>query len=266
MGQLTLTIGHLYPDLMSIYGDRGNVIALAQRARWRGVDVTVRPYLLGEPLDPDEVDILFIGGGQDRQQMLVCQDLQGVKQGAIKAAVESGVVLLAICGGYQLLGHYFLAVTGENLPGLGLLDVHTIGGKKRCIGNLIVEVDLRSWASAMPANTRSPVSNLQLIGFENHSGRTYLGPGAQPLGRVIAGFGNNGEDGYEGARYKNVFGTYMHGSLLPKNPWFADYLMLTALQRRYGPGVTLAPLDDRMEIAAHDAVVDMVLAGRVDRL
>lgn len=266
MGQWTLTIGHLYPDLMSIYGDRGNVIALAQRARWRGIDVTVRPYLLDDPLNPDDVDILFIGGGQDRQQMLVCQDLQDVKREAIKAAVESGVVLLSICGGYQLLGHYFLAVTGENLPGLGILDVHTIGGQKRCIGNLIV--DIGDWLrnTGLAVNTQYPISATRLVGFENHSGRTYLGPGAQPLGRVIAGFGNNGEDGYEGARYKNVFGTYMHGSLLPKNPWFADYLLLLALQRRYGPEVTLSPLDDRLEIAAHEGVVAMVLAGRVDRL
>ncbi len=249
---MRLRIAHLYPDQMNIYGDRGNILTLVQRCRWRGIAVEVIPLDVGQEVDLTAFDLLFLGGGQDSNQALVAGDFLEVKGPALRQAVEEGLVVLTICGGYQLLGHYFRTHTGEEMPGLGILDAWTVAGKKRLIGNVLVE-----WVEApvgLPEHT--------LVGFENHSGRTYLGPGCRPLGRVLVGYGNNAEDGSEGAVYKNVYGCYLHGSLLPKNPHLADHLIATALRRRYGQEVRLPPLDDALEWAAHRAVRARLLRRR----
>ncbi len=243
---MELRIGYFYPDELNLYADRGNVICLVQRCRWRGIDVRVVPVELKERFDPDDFDILILGGGQDRDQRVVADDLVEVKGDALRAAVESGVVVLAACAAYQLLGHYYQPAEGDRIRGLGIFDAYTVHPgptEPRCIGNIVVEWQGRT-----------------LVGFENHGGRTVLGPGATPLGRVVVGFGNNGQDRTEGAVYKSAFGTYMHGSLLPKNPHFADHLIWLALKRRY-TDVTLAPLDDRLELAAHQAAVQRAKAG-----
>ncbi|MFP4200672.1 MAG: type 1 glutamine amidotransferase [Clostridia bacterium] len=233
-------IGHLYPDLMNLYGDRGNVIALRRRCGWRGIEVESLELRLGESFDFSECDILFMGGGQDREQELVWPDLQP-RRGELEAAVEGDAVFLAVCGAYQLLGHHYLTPSGRRIPGLGILDVHTEAGAKRLIGNAACQSD----------HLPTPGT---LVGFENHGGRTYLGSGCVPLARVTSGFGNNGEDGTEGAVYRNVFGTYLHGSLLPKNPHFADLLIGRALRRRY-PELLLGELDDALEWRAHRAAL-----------
>ncbi len=249
---MKLTIGHLYGDLMNIYGDRGNIISLTRRAQWAGVEVDVRNIALGQPLDPDAYDILFIGGGQDREQALIADDLQKVKGKSIIEAVEDGGALLAVCGGYQLLGKYFKTGVDLVLPGIGLFDAWTVAGNKRCIGDVIVECSFTG-------------ERHTLVGFENHSGKTYLGPNAQPLGKVVHGFGNNAEDGYEGAIYKNAYGTYLHGSILPKNPWFTDHLILSALHHRYGAVITLPYVDTRLEDRAHQAVIARIHGrGKMD--
>lgn len=237
---MKLVLTYLYPDLMNTYGDRGNIIALERRCAWRGIELEVRSCTLGERLDPSSTDLLFFGGGQDREQSVVADDLRD-KAGAIKEAVEEGAALLAVCGGYQLLGQYFRTASGDEIPGIGLFDAWTIAGERRCIGNIVIRCD---W---------DPLGRT-LVGFENHSGKTYLGPGCRPLGRVEHGFGNNGEDRQEGAIYKTAFGCYLHGSLLPKNPWFADHLLSIALRRRYGSDAILAPLDDQLEQLAHMAI------------
>ncbi len=237
-----LRICHLYPDLLNLYGDRGNIMVLIQRARWRGLPVTVTEVGLGEPVDPDAADLFFIGGGEDRQQRIAADDLCRVKRNALEDAVEDGAVVLAVCGGYQLAGRYYRPAEGEELPGVGLLDLwteHPGPGVRRLIGNLVIAVE----------GTDEP-----LIGFENHGGRTHLGPGARPLGRVLSGFGNNGEDGWEGAVSRRVYGTYLHGPLLPKNPAFADRLIREALDRR-SPGVALGPLPDGSAVRARAAIV-----------
>jgi len=230
-----LRIAHLYPDLMSIYGDRGNVLALERRARWRGIAAEIRACTVGDALDPAWADLYFFGGGQDQGQDLVGADLAGPNGAALRAAIARGAAVLAVCGGLQLLGHEYVPETGPRIAGLGVLDLTTRAGKTRFVGNLLAERDGET-----------------LVGFENHSGRTYLGPGAAPLARVLAGHGNNGEDRTEGAVQGAVVGTYCHGSVLPKNPWLADLLLTRALARRHGP-VTLAALDDAEERAAHDA-------------
>jgi len=230
---MDLRIGHLYPDLMSIYGDKGNVIALSQRARWRGIAAEVRPYSVGEWREPEWPDVWFFGGGQDQGQDIVGADLAGGKNGAaLRKSVEGGAAIFSVCGGYQLLGHEYVPESGPSIPGVGVLDVTTRAGRKRFVGNLLVD---------------SPDG--QLIGFENHSGRTYLGSSAKPLGTVVAGNGNNGEDKTEGAVQGKVIGCYLHGSCLPKNPWLADRLLTWALARR-GGDVKLEPLDDDDERAA----------------
>jgi CobQ-like glutamine amidotransferase family enzyme len=238
---------------MNIYGDRGNILALVQRCRWRGIEVEVDPLDVGQRVDLRGYDIAFFGGGQDSNQSLVADDFRQVQGPALRDAIEDGLVVLAICGGYQLLGHYFRTHTGEEMPGVGILDAWTVAGKKRLIGNVVVEWDQPP--EGAPART--------LVGFENHSGRTYLGPGCRPLGHVRVGYGNNAEDKTEGAVYKNTHGCYLHGTLLPKNPHLADYLIGTALRRRYGPEATLAPLDDRLEWAAHRAMVARLTRSRV---
>jgi hypothetical protein len=241
-------IAHLYPDQMNIYGDRGNILTLQQRSRWRGIEVTVDGIQPGTAVDWEEYDLAFFGGGQDSGQALIADDFVGHQAGGLRAAIEADLVVLAICGGYQLLGHYFLTHTGEKLPGIGALDVHTVGGDRRLIGNIVVE-----WQTSGAHRAE------RLVGFENHSGRTYLGAGVRPLGRVIRGFGNNGEDGTEGAVYRNVHGCYMHGSILPKNPHFADHLIESALRRRYGSDVVLPTLDDRLELTAQRVMIERVV-------
>lgn len=245
---MRLVIGHLYGELMNVYGDRGNLIALARRAQWRGIEVEVRTIPLAEELDWDQLDIVFIGGGQDRDQRLVCQDLQKIKGKALREAADAGVVILAICGGYQLLGHFFKTGQGEILPGISLFDAYTVAGPRRLIGNVVVECSFAE-------------ERRTLVGFENHSGRTYLGRSVKPLGKVLVGFGNNGQDHSEGAIWRNVYGSYLHGSLLPKNPWLADHLLLTALRRRYGAQVELEPTDDSLETQAHAAILKRLRVG-----
>lgn len=240
----TLVLGHLYPEQLNVYGDRGNIITLRQRCAWRGIDLRIVPLGLGEPLDPTAYDMLFIGGGQDREQEEVARDLREAKVDGLRAAVESDVPVLAVCGGYQLFAHYYRPAEGPELPGVGILDAWTIHRGKsvpRCVGNVALR-----WGDST------------LIGFENHGGRTYLGPTAKPLGQVLAGHGNNSEDHLEGCVYRNVYGTYLHGSLLPKNPHLVDHLLTLALQRRYGPHAPetqLAPLDDTAEWQAHEVML-----------
>jgi lipid II isoglutaminyl synthase (glutamine-hydrolysing) len=241
---MELRIAHLYADLMNIYGDRGNAIVLQRRAQWRGIDVSIRSIGLGQALEWQDFDLIFIGGGQDRQQTRMAADLMATKARALRAALAAGRVILAVCGGYQLLGHFYRGADGRELPGLGLFDLHTVhpgAAVARCIGDVVVRCD---WDE----------QRRTLVGFENHGGRTYLGPDCRPLGGVVAGFGNNGQDGGEGGRVHNAYGTYLHGSLLPKNPWFADHLLTTALRHRYGATTILIPLDDSLESAAHEAM------------
>jgi CobQ-like glutamine amidotransferase family enzyme len=247
-----LRLIHLYPDLMSVYGDRGNVLALVRRAEWRGIDVEVNQLSVGDELDPSEADLIFFGGGQDREQEVVSPDFLRQKGEAVRQAVEDGAALLSVCGGYQLLGQSYTTVDGQELPGAGLFDVRSVPGPKRHIGNVLIETFL----DGQPRT---------LVGFENHSGRTYLGKGVEPLGRAVVGAGNNGEDHTEGAIYKGAIGCYLHGSLLPKNPWLADRLLMAALQHRRGEPVELAPLDDRLENEAHQAVAARIrgAGGRV---
>lgn len=234
-----LNICHLYPDLLNLYGDRGNVLAFAARCRWRGLPVTVHRVRLGEEVNFKEMDFLFLGGGSDREQSLMVEDLKR-QAGVLKEAIEDGLVTLAICGGYQLLGHYYRTGDGEVIPGMGLLDFYTEAGLRRLTGNVAVEVKLEG-------------KSFKITGFENHAGRTYL-KGVPPLGHVLAGYGNNGQDGSEGARYKNVFCSYLHGPLLPKNPALTDYLLRAALERRKLPA-DLAPVDDSLEMAAGRAML-----------
>ncbi len=244
-----LVLAHLYPDLLNIYGDRGNVLALARRAGWRGIEVDVRPVGIGDAFDPTGVDLVCVGGGEDSKQAAAAADL--ARRGeALRVAVEDGLPVLAVCGGYQLLGHYYQPARGPRLPGAAVLDAHTVAGERRLVGNVVCE-------SAMGT----------LVGFENHSGRTFLGPGCQPLGRVRPGAsgGNNGEDGGEGALWHRCVGTYLHGSLLPKNPHLADFLLRAALVRRYGEEAAaqaLRPLDDAVEWTAHRAAEGLAPAHR----
>ena len=231
------TIGWLYAELMNIYGDRGNVLTLAKRAEWRGLDARVIELGRGASQDMEDVDVFFFGGGQDREQALIYDDLRQHKQDALQKAVEDGAQILAVCGGYQLLGHYYQTADGERFDGIGMLDVRTEAGKKRFIGDVVVQTALEDLTPGT------------LVGFENHSGRTFLGDGARPLGKVLRGQGNNGSDRTEGAVQGNIIGTYMHGSLLPKNPHLADHIIGRAI-RRWG-GASLSHLDDSTELAAH---------------
>jgi lipid II isoglutaminyl synthase (glutamine-hydrolysing) len=239
---MDLRVCHLYPDLMSIYGDRGNVIALTQRARWRGIETEVRELREGDRLDPQWADLYFFGGGQDVGQDVVSRDLGGPNGAALRSAIASGAAVLSVCGGYQLLGHEYVPAEGPAIPGLGALDVTTRAGKVRFVGNLLADT---------PQGT--------LVGFENHSGYTYLGSAARPLGRVRVGHGNNGDDGTEGAVQGRIVGTYCHGSVLPKNPWLADTLLAWALERRHGK-TALPSLDDREELAAQRSAAEVARA------
>ena len=229
---MELTICHLYPDLLNVYGDVGNVLILKHRASLRGIDVNIVNSSLNDTLDKDNIDIIFFGGGQDYEQSIVSNDLNTIKKDDIKEYIEDGKVFLAICGGYQLLGKYYTAPNGEKINGLGILNIYTEGGDTRFIGN--TEIYNESFDETY-------------VGFENHSGRTYINDHT-PLGKCIHGYGNNGQDGYEGCIYKNTFGSYFHGSFLSKNPEFADRLLLLALQNKYGTDVKLDLLDDELEL------------------
>jgi CobQ-like glutamine amidotransferase family enzyme len=232
-GRAELRIAHLYPDLLNIYADRGNIIALSRRCQWRGIRARVDGFGLGQEPKWDAYDIFYISGGQDREQNLVCRDLAGKAQGLIDA-VEEDAVLLAICGGYQLLGDYYRAADGGTMEGVGLFRAHTTAGSGRLIGNVVIE--------ASPGGV-----SMVLAGFENHAGRTCLDTGQRPLGRVLSGHGNNGNDGGEGIIYRNAVGTYLHGPLLPKNTAFTDFMLAQALRHRYGAEAELEPLDDTIE-------------------
>lgn len=272
---LSITLGHLYPDQLNLYGDRGNILTLQRRCQLRGVELRVVGLGVGDALAPDEYDMLFIGGGQDKEQAPVAQDLQETKGIGLWAAIEDDMPVLAVCGGFQLLAHYYRPAEGPDMRGLGVFDAwteHKGSQSTRCIGDIAIR-----W------------NGQTLVGFENHGGRTYLGT-AQPLGKVLKGYGNNAEDQSEGAIYRNAYGTYLHGSLLPKNPHFADYLIELALQRKYSQGQTqerhenlngsthtreasashlivlesiqaeisplLTPLDDTLEWEAHASILE----------
>lgn len=241
----SLNIAHLYPDLLNIYGDFGNILTFKNRCLWRGIDVNVVEIKTGHRINPDEFDFYFIGGGQDQEQKMASEELLKNKE-RLKKAAESDAVMLAVCGGYQLLGHYYQPMDDKKLEGVSLLDSYTVAGKKRLIGNIFGK------CSYIKDNT--------VVGFENHSGLTYLSGDTKPLLKVIKGYGNNGKDKSEGARYKNVFGTYLHGPVLPKNPIFCDYLISLALKRKYKCEIPLAELNDFIEEKTHDACIK--IAGK----
>lgn len=245
---MKLNICHLYPDVLNLYGDTGNLICLKKRLEWRGIDADITLLPIGETGDFTTFDLLLIGGGQDFEQQVLLEDLHRGKDRQIISAVEDGKVFLAICGGYQMLGQYYKTHDGVQCDFIGALDLYTIGSEPRLIGNYMFQCEPESSGSVV-------------VGFENHSGRTYLGEKVRPLGTVLSGFGNNGEDGTEGCRYNNVFGTYCHGPILPKNPAFADCLLETALRRKYGR-VELSPLNDTMENQAHDYMENTIRSGK----
>lgn len=235
---LKISIAHLYPKLLNLYGDLGNIITLVKRCEWRGIEVELDEIGIGDEIK--EHDLYFIGGGQDKQQEEVAVELYKHKD-FLHSERDKGAVFLGICGGYQLFGHYYQPFDGEKLIGISLMDAYTVAGKKRYIGNVTVETDFLTPSS--------------LVGFENHSGLTYVQWDTKPLGTVVVGNGNNGQDKTAGGRYKNVFGTYLHGSLLPKNPHFADYLIELALEKRYGKKIKLSKLDDALELKTHFSLV-----------
>ncbi|HEU0303226.1 MAG TPA: hypothetical protein VFR32_01465 [Gaiellaceae bacterium] len=239
---MSISLVHLYPDYLNIYADRGNLAVLAGRAGRRGIDVEVRAVGIGEDTPP--ADLYYVGGGQDREQSLVAPDL-AARGEALTDAVRGGAALLAVCGGYQLLGRYYRDRSGAEQPGAGLFPLHTVAGNRRLIGDVLIECEV------VPGERRT------VAGFENHAGRTILDDGAQPLGRVVAGFGNDGESGYEGCRVDAAIGTYLHGPLLPRNPWLADWLIARAVLHRTGEEPVFEPLPDRFERVAHH-----VAAGR----
>lgn len=246
MTDTALRVMWLYPDHMNIYADRGNIAMLERRCEWRGIGFELGTAGPGEPVDPGTHDLFYIGGGQDRDQALVARDLVETKREALAGALDSGASMLAVCGGYQLLGHSY-EVGDDSLPGLGLVDLRTVREPgERLIGNVVIDADLGDGPR-------------RLAGFENHGGRTYLGANEHPLGHVVSGFGNNGKDGAEGVRRGRLIGTYMHGPLLPKNAWLADVLIGWALERRTGEAPDLEPLDDRLEQAAHDCAARAAL-------
>ena len=235
---MELTIAHLYPDVLNLYGDGGNITSLTRRLRWRGIAAELIEMPIGSGASLTGCDLVFIGGGQDFEQQVLLEDLHRGRDAEIRAAIRDGLPFLTICGGYQMLGHYYETYDGKRCDFIGAVDFCTKGSQQRMIGNYAFRCGDDAGGSVV-------------VGFENHSGKTWLGSGVQPLGKVLAGFGNNGEDGTEGVHDKNVFGTYSHGPLLPKNPAFCDLLLSVALERKYGRG-ELAPLDDRAELAAHD--------------
>jgi CobQ-like glutamine amidotransferase family enzyme len=238
-------IAHLYPELLNLYGDSGNILVLRRRLEWRGLGCEVVECHMGDRPSFSDVDLVFIGGGSDREQRIVCEELLAVRE-ELAAFVEDGGALAAVCGGYQLLGHSYL-MGDEEVQGLSLVDLYTDRGSPRLIGNIVVE---------------SRIAEHPIVGYENHGGRTHLGAGVEALGRVLYGHGNDGTTGEEGCLYKNVVGTYVHGPLLPKNPDVADWLLARALERRYGNG-SLEPLDDAAEHAANRVMYDRLMSGEV---
>jgi lipid II isoglutaminyl synthase (glutamine-hydrolysing) len=234
-----IVVAHLYPDYLNIYADRGNIAVLTRRAAWRGHELEVRAVSIGDPF-PLDTDLFYVGGGQDREQALVAEDVAR-RAGELREAVAAGVAGLAVCGGYQLLGRSYRDVGGAELPGAGILPLETVAGERRMIGDVLLDCG----------------DGRTLAGFENHAGRTILDAGAEPLGRVVHGFGNDGVSGFEGCRAGRVVGTYLHGPLLPRNPWLADALLEQALGRRTGEEIRFEPLDDELEAEAH-----AVSAGR----
>ncbi len=241
----SLKICYLYPDVLNLYGDGGNITCMKKRLEWRNIGVEVEGVSIGEELDANKYDLFFIGGGQDFEQEVLLKDLAGGKGNQIKSAVEDEKTFLAICGGYQLLGNYYKTWDGKQCDFIGAIDFYTVGEKERMIGNYCYCFD--------------ELNGLEIVGFENHSGKTYLGDGVKPMGKVLKGYGNNGKDGTEGARYKNVFATYSHGPLLPKNPLLADYILKTALERKYSKQFDLDEIDDLIETDAHNYMVKRLL-------
>lgn len=239
---MMIRIAHLYPDMLNLYGDRGNIIALTERMKARNIDVVTDQITMGKSFNSDDYDILFVGGGQDFEQDVLLDDLKKGKDLEIKRAIENSKVFLAICGGYQMLGKYYKTYDGKMLEYMGALDFYTEGKEERMIGNYAFKTK----------------EGIEVVGFENHSGRTYLGKNIEPLGKMIKGYGNNGEDGTEGVRYKNTFGTYSHGPVLPKNSQLADLLISKAVENKYGK-TDLAPLDDTLEIKAQQQVMKLYI-------
>jgi len=230
-----IVIGHLYPDYLNIYADRGNIAVLARRAAWRGLELEVEPISVEERIRPGAHDLYYVGGGQDREQALIAPDM-AAKGPALVEAITGGAAVLAVCGGYQLLGRFYRDRAGVELPGAGVLPLYTLAGERRMIGDVLLECDF------------GPGAPRTLAGFENHAGRTYLEDGAEPLGRVIAGFGNDGGSGFEGCRSGRVIGTYLRGPLLPRNPWFADWILAQAAAHRTGgEAPVFDPLPDELE-------------------
>lgn len=238
---LKISLAHLYPELLNIYGDFGNVLTIKQRCEWRNIEIEIIKINIGDKIDPERYDIYFIGGGQDKQQIEVSRELQ-LQKNALHDAMNLDAVALGICGGYQLFGKYYQPNNGDRLLGIGLLNAHTVAGEKRFIGNVTAKTEF-----TIPKT---------LVGFENHSGLTYIKGETKPLALVETGAGNNGEDKTEGARFKNIFGTYLHGPFLPKNPHFADYLIKLALEKRYKDNIELQKLNDDLELQAHMALIN----------
>ena len=236
---MKLVVGHLFPDYLNIYADRGNIAVLVRRAAWRGFQLDVQALGADAEIRPGQHDLFYVGGGQDREQALIAPALAALAP-ALHEAFEGGAAVLAVCGGYQLLGRFYRDQSGAEQPGVGLLPLHTVAGTRRMIGDVLLECELQ------------PGRRQTLAGFENHAGRTILDEGAEPLGRVVSGFGNDGESGYEGSRVERAIGTYLHGPLLPRNPWLADWLLAQALAHAAGgEPPELAPLGDELEADAH---------------
>jgi len=251
-----IKILHLYPDAMNLYGDFGNVLTLIKRCQWRNIYVELVEIKIGQTKHSlDDVDIIFLGGGQDRGQQIISKDL--IENGKyIKEAIEKESCALTVCGGYQLFGRYFKTSNGYEIPGINVFNAWTEAGQKRMIGNVLVDCrkTTSQWGNMHKFELIEKM-HAMLVGFENHSGNTYLEPNAMPLGHIIKGYGNNITSKLEGCQYKNAFGTYLHGSILPKNPWFADHLILLGLKRRYGTDIELPSLNDSIELMAHKAAI-----------
>jgi CobQ-like glutamine amidotransferase family enzyme len=245
----SLNICVLYPDLLNYNGDRGNIIALSKRALWRNISVNIINVTLDEPFVPEKYDIVVLGSGQEYEQQIIRKDFIDIKGNEIRSAIENNKVFLCIGGGYQMLGMYLRTLEGKEIEFLGALDLWTIEGRERLTGDIVFECDF----------LKSDTFDGKIVGFENHSGYTYLGEGVEPLGRVVKGFGNNGQDGFEGARYRNVFCSYAHGSLLPKNHELADHLLTLALKEKYPDFSSLSPLDDSLEKATRMTLIERII-------
>jgi CobQ-like glutamine amidotransferase family enzyme len=242
-----IRIGYLYGNLMNLYGDRGNILALQKRSQWRGIEVLVKEISVGDRIAYGDFDLFFFGGGQDQSQDIVAEDLRVHNGEILKGEVERGVPLLSICGGYQLLGQYYQPKTGPKIPGIGIFDAYTVAGDHRLVGNLAITLEPLLSEEIGPPNT--------LVGFENHSGKTYLGKTSKPLGYTFVGSGNNGKDRTEGCVYRHAIGCYLHGSLLPKNPHLADWLLSKALATS-GQDAHLGKLQDHLELTAHQQAIE----------